>query len=83
MDLVVSVCKSSAKIVCPFCSSPIIGDRPTIINETLPDAKHYLDNPFDDPSEVEGTDEEKLATFRHTRDEIKKWIIEYFSDVKT
>jgi len=83
MDLVVSVCKSSAKIVCPFCSSPIIGDRPTIINETPSDAKRYLDHPFDDPSEVEGTDEEKLATFRHTRDEIKKWIIEYFSDVKT
>jgi arsenate reductase len=83
MDLVVSVCKSSAKIVCPFCSSPIIGDRPTIINETLSDAKRYLDHPFDDPSEVEGTDEEKLATFRHTRDEIKKWILEYFSDVKT
>jgi arsenate reductase len=83
MDLVVSVCKSSAKVVCPFCSSPIIGDRPTIINETLPDAKRYLDHPFDDPSEVEGTEEEKLATFRHTRDEIKKWIIEHFSDAKT
>jgi arsenate reductase len=83
MDLVVSVCKSSAKIACPFCSSPIIGDRPTIINETLPDAKRYLDHPFDDPSEAEGTDEEKLATFRHTRDEIKKWILEYSSDVKT
>ncbi len=82
MDLVVSVCKSSARVVCAFCSSPLVGGRPQIINETLPDAKHYLDHPFDDPSEVEGIDEEKLAAFRHIRDEIRKWITEYFTELK-
>jgi arsenate reductase len=83
MDLVVSVCKSSAKVVCAFCSSPLVGGRPEVINETLPDAKHYLDHPFDDPSELEGTGEEKLAAFRRVRDEIKEWIVEYFADLKT
>jgi arsenate reductase len=80
MDLVVSVCKSSAKVVCAFCSSSLIGDRPEIIDQILPDAKHYIDHPFDDPSEVEGTDEEKLAAFRRARDEIKKWVLEYFAN---
>jgi protein-tyrosine-phosphatase len=79
MDLVVSVCKSSAKVVCAFCSSPLIGGRPQIINEMLPDATRYIDHPFEDPSEVEGTDEEKFAAFRHARDEIKEWIVEYFA----
>jgi len=78
MDLVVSVCKSSATIMCAFCSSPLIGDRPKIVDEALPEAKRYLDHPFDDPSDVEGTDEEKLAAFRKSRDEIKKWLLEYF-----
>jgi len=49
IDLVVSVCKSSAKLTCPLCSSPMVSDRPLIISETLPDAKRYLQNPFDDP----------------------------------
>ena len=49
IDLVVSVCKSSAKIICPFCSSPLVGNRPQIIEETLPQAKHYVNHPFDDP----------------------------------
>ena len=82
IDLVISVCKSSAKMVCAFCSSPIIGDRPEIIEETLPKAKHYLHYPFNDPSEVEGNEEQKIAAFRQTRDEIKKWILNYFSNPK-
>ena len=82
IDLVISVCKSSAKIVCAFCSSPIIGDRPEIIEETLPRAKQYLHYPFNDPSEVEGSDEEKIAAFQRTRDDIKKWILDYFVNLK-
>ena len=82
IDLVVSVCESSVKVICPFCSSPIIGDRPEIISETLPEAKRYLHRPFSDPSEVEGSDEEKLAAFRHTRDDIRKWILDYFANLK-
>jgi arsenate reductase len=80
IDLVISVCKSSAKLTCPLCSSPMVSDRPLIISETLPDAKHYLQNPFDDPSEAEGSDEEKLGAFRRARDDIKKWIHEYFAN---
>ncbi len=80
MDLVVSVCKSSAKVVCAICSSPMVGDRPEIIDQTLPGSKRYIDHPFDDPSEVEGTNEEKIEAFRRARDEIKKWILEYFAD---
>ena len=78
IDLVVSVCESSVKVICPFCSSPILGDRPEIIGETLSRAKRYLHRPFSDPSEVEGSYEEKIAAFRHTRDDIKKWIYDYF-----
>jgi arsenate reductase len=83
IDIVVSVCKSSARLVCPFCSSPLIGGRPEIIETTLPEAKHYLDHGFSDPSEMEGSDEEKLAAFRRTRDAIKEWIHEYFADLKS
>lgn len=80
VDFVVSVCTSSARIACPFCSSPITGGRPEIVNETLPGAKRYLQHGFSDPSEVEGSDEEKIAAFRRTRDDIRKWILDYFSD---
>ena len=83
IDLVISVCQSSVKVICPFCSSPIVGDRPQIVGETLPGAKRYLHYPFSDPSEVEGSDEEKLAAFRRTRDEMKKWIDDYFADKGT
>lgn len=82
VDWVISVCKSSAKVVCAFCSSPIIGNRPEIIDETLPRAKHYLHYPFSDPSEVEGSDEEKIAAFQRTRDDIRKWILDYFANLK-
>ena len=49
IDLVVSVCESSIRVICPFCSSPIGGDRPKIIDETVPRAKRYLHRPFSDP----------------------------------
>ena len=45
IDLVVSVCESSVKLICPFCSSPIVGDRPKIIAETVPGAKQYFTPP--------------------------------------
>ena len=83
IDVVVSVCRSSAKLMCSLCSSPIVTGRPEIINTTIPGAKHYLHHGFNDPSEVEGSDEEKLNAFRRTRDEIKQWIIDNFVDRKT
>ena len=83
IDIVASVCTNSPKVNCPFCSSPILRGRPEIINTTLPRAKHYLHHGFNDPSEVDGSDEEKIAAFRRTRDEIKDWILGYFADLKT
>jgi arsenate reductase len=82
IDLVVSVCKSSAKLTCSLCSSPIVMGRPEIINMTIPGTKHYLHHGFEDPSEVEGNDEEKLNAFRRIRDNIKQWIIDSFADPK-
>lgn len=83
IDLVVSVCKSSAKLMCSLCSSPIVMGRPEIINTTIPGAKHYLHHGFEDPSEVGGSDEEKTIAFRRARDDIKHWIIDSFADPKT
>ncbi len=83
IDLVASVCKSSAKAICPLCSSPIIKGRPEVINATLPGAKHYIHHGFSDPSEVNESDEEKLAAFRRARDDIKRWVLDYFADLKT
>jgi arsenate reductase len=83
IDLVVSVCRTSAKLMCSLCSSPIVLGRPEIINTTIPGAKHYLHHGFNDPSELDGSDEEKTMAFRRTRDDIKKWIIDHFADPKT
>jgi arsenate reductase len=82
IDVVVSVCSSNAKVICSLCSSPILMGRPEIISTTLPRAKQYLHHGFSDPSEVDGSDEEKIAAFRRTRDDIKKWIFDSFADLK-
>jgi len=82
IDLVVSVCTSSARVACPFCSSPLIRGRPEIVEETLRGAKRYVQHGFSDPSEVEGSDEDKTAAFRRTRDDTKKWILDYFASMK-
>jgi arsenate reductase len=82
IDLVVSVCRSSAKLTCSLCSSPMIMGRPEIVNSTIPGAKHYLHHGFNDPSEVDGSDDEKIAAFRRTRDAIRKWILDSFADLK-
>ena len=74
IDVVVSVCRSSPKVTCAFCSSPLVEGRPEIINEVLPGAKRYIDHGFPDPSEAEGSEEEKLTAFRRIRDDIQKWI---------
>ena len=82
IDLVVSVCRSSAKLTCSLCSSPIVMGRPEIVTMSIPGTKRYLHHGFDDPSEVDGSDDEKTAAFRRTRDEIKQWIVSKFSDLK-
>ena len=80
IDLAVSVCQSSAKTLCTLCSSPLVMGRPLVINAKLHKTKRYIVHGFEDPAEVEGTEEEKLAAFRRIRDQIKTWIVDYFSD---
>jgi arsenate reductase (thioredoxin) len=82
IDLAVAVCQSSAKTICTLCSSPLTMGRPLVINAKLHKTKKYIVHGFEDPSEVEGNEEEKLAAFRKARDQIKKWIIENFGDEK-
>jgi arsenate reductase len=83
IDLAVTVCRSSAKTICALCSSTMIMGRPEVVYTKLHKTKHYLLHGFEDPSEVEGTEEEKLNAFRRTRDEIKDWIVSEFANLKT
>jgi len=74
IDIVVSVCQSSVREVCAFCSSPLVSGRPKIIIDILPEAKKYIHHPFNDPSAVEGGEEQRIEAFRAIRDEIGTWI---------
>lgn len=47
----------------------------------LPGGKSYIHQSFNDPSALQGDAEEILAGYRKVRDEIKKWIKEYFSNL--
>ena len=78
-DFVVTVCKITPKIACPFCSTPGTFGPPKIIKETLPSAKQFIEHGFDDPSDATGSEEEQLRAFRKTRDEIRTWIQSYFA----
>jgi arsenate reductase len=40
----------------------------------FPGGREYIHHAFDDPAACQGTDEEVLACFRRSRDEIKAWI---------
>ena len=40
----------------------------------FPGAKNTIHNAFEDPAACRGTDEEVLACFRRSRDEIRAWI---------
>jgi arsenate reductase len=82
LDYVVYVCHSNPNLACAVCALPSIGSRPERIEATVPAAKHYVHQGFSDPSEVTGRDEDKLAAFRQTRDDIHTWIRSYFADLK-
>jgi arsenate reductase len=43
--------------------------------------KDYIHHAFEDPAACAGTDEEILACFRKSRDEIRAWIAETFGNV--
>ncbi len=83
IDIAVSVCQRSAKTLCTLCSPPISMGRPLILNAKLRKTKNYIVHEFEDPSEVEGTEEEKLKAFRKIRDELKTWLTTYFADTET
>lgn len=51
---------SNAADICPF----------------FPGGKEQIHHGFDDPSEVVGTEQERLIAFRKSRNEINKWIID-------
>jgi arsenate reductase len=82
IDLAVTVCQSSAKTNCVLCSSPLVMGRPEIVYAKLHKTKHYLLHGFNDPSDVEGTEEERLNAFRKVRDEMKDWIVTEFANLK-
>lgn len=82
IDLAIAVCQSSAKTICTLCSSPLLMNRPLIINAKLHKTKNYIVHGFEDPSETQGTEEEKIAAFRKVRDQIKAWITDNFSDTR-
>jgi arsenate reductase len=44
----------------------------------FPGGKEYIHRTFEDPAACSGTDEEVLACFRKSRDEIRSWIEEAF-----
>jgi arsenate reductase len=82
-DLVVTVCTNTSKVLCPFCSTrPLsveIGETPEIIRRNVNFGK-WIEHGYHDPNEAEGDEPEKLAAFRRTRDEMSRWITEYFAD---
>ena len=53
--------------------------------ETCPffPGRKVIHHSFRDPSNVEGTDEEKLKAFCQTRDEIKEWLCQELSSFDT
>ncbi|WP_103029221.1 arsenate reductase ArsC [Salinibacter altiplanensis] len=48
----------------------------------IPAEKENLHQGFDDPSAVEGSDEEKRAAFRRIRDELVDWIDRRFGEAR-
>ena len=49
---------------------------------TFPYAKKQFHRSFPDPSSFEGTYEEKLEYFRTVKEQIKEWILDFFSNTK-
>ncbi|MGZ4886776.1 MAG: arsenate reductase ArsC [Candidatus Aminicenantales bacterium] len=45
----------------------------------FPGGKEYIHNAFEDPAACTGTEEEVLNCFRRSRDEIRQWIEETFT----
>lgn len=48
---------------------------------TFPDISVRLHWSFEDPAKLEGSEEQKLLTFRKVRDQIKKYILEWLKEI--
>jgi len=44
--------------------------------------RRFIEHGFSDPSDVEWTEEEKIEAFRIIRNEIKTWVLDYFSSLR-
>jgi hypothetical protein len=55
--------------------------RPELVNAKLHKTKQYQLHGFVDPSELKGTEEERITKFRNVRDQIKGWIVEKFANL--
>lgn len=42
--------------------------------------KEYIHQSFEDPSALEGTEEEKIEKFRAVRDELKRWLGQFYAN---
>ena len=60
-DYVITVCEESGEAKCPV----------------FPGMTHRLHLPFEDPAELEGTHEEKMAKLRLIRDRIRTAVLEF------
>jgi len=49
----------------------------------FPAKRALIHHSFVDPSDVEGTDQDKLAAFCRTRDELSAWLIQRFGPVRS
>jgi len=63
-DYVITVC-GGAKETCPMFTGSV---------------RHRIHIGFDDPAEVEGSDEYKLSEFRRVRDEIKRDFYKFYKE---
>jgi arsenate reductase len=42
--------------------------------------KKYIHHPFEDPSAFEGTKQDKIEQFKEVRDELKRWLEQFYMD---
>jgi arsenate reductase (thioredoxin) len=79
----IDISRHRSKSISEFLNVPVgitvtLCDRARTVSPTLPCAKVVVHRAFLDPEELIGTEEEVLTRFRRTRDEIRRWIFEYF-----
>ena len=48
----------------------------------FPNKANQIHIAFDDPSSIQGSDEQRLLVFRRVRDEIKEWISEFLAELQ-